>query len=693
MIQRNQRRMILLIIFLILIIGTGHAAICPSDCTCLSPSSALKMGYKTYCGGKQIICDYDLAKNPLYCYQKPVTTTTTKPTYPTCLDGCLCSNAADAKVKGYTAYCGGQQTLCGYDANQNPLHCYEQPVTTTTAAQSCPEGCSCLNAADAKAKGYTSYCGGKQVFCGFDAPQNPRYCYMKPVTVTTTPIIQYVKCPADSACYSPKVATTLNLEKNLKVSGPCGFSESDQSEMACYQLPSLLITPATTITIPPLQHFYPCPRSWCSCIAPTEAAKWGSELCPGTTGACDMNGTAICPGACGYSEEYSEYKYCYIAIIPGVITPTMTIGRPGLTSAVGGVTTMPPLIAAVACTRGYSCLDESTIRQNNFSLYGGRSTVCGYSEIQGPLYCAHVPSDKTPPSPPPDPGPLGKIWSYIGSVVGGRSGTTPASPSTAYLEYCRVRYGLDSCDGYCVDLSTDPDHCGRCGNPCSSGQLCINRTCTYPYPTGDCGPLAPMVCGERCVDPMTDENNCGSCRYRCDPGEECCFGSCVDTETDFQHCGGCNRHCEAPMVCRSGGCRDSMTDERWCGPAGTVCDYPQICCGGSCVSWSTDESHCGRCGNECSGDDRCCYGECIDPASFSSDNYNCGSCESQCPMQETCYESRAPGSEGEWVCSRTWFEWCCNGTCVDLERDVDNCGSCGTECSWLAPCSSGWCWW
>jgi hypothetical protein len=61
---------------------------CPSDCTCLSPAAAQKMDDISYCGGKPVICDYDLQKNPLYCYQKPTSTTSTTPTYPTCPSGC-----------------------------------------------------------------------------------------------------------------------------------------------------------------------------------------------------------------------------------------------------------------------------------------------------------------------------------------------------------------------------------------------------------------------------------------------------------------------------------------------------------------------------------------------------------------------------------------------------------------------------
>ena len=112
---------------------------CPSTCSCLLPSDAKKMGY-TLCGGKQVICGYDKAQNPLYCYQKPVTTTTTKPTTTqtavvtaapaVCPSECSCMALETAKQYSYLL-CGGKQILCGYDKAQNPLYCYQKPVTAS----------------------------------------------------------------------------------------------------------------------------------------------------------------------------------------------------------------------------------------------------------------------------------------------------------------------------------------------------------------------------------------------------------------------------------------------------------------------------------------------------------------------------------------------------------------------------------
>jgi hypothetical protein len=83
--------------------------------------------------------------------------------------------------------------------------------------------------------------------------------------------------------------------------------------------------------------------------------------------------------------------------------------------------------------------------------------------------------------------------------------------------------------GACVDLQTDPKHCGRCGNDCSSCHSCGGECCA-----GVCGLCfaAGQICcqGSYCVNPFTDPENCGGCgvdnpAHVCAAGEICCGGS------------------------------------------------------------------------------------------------------------------------------------------------------------------------
>lgn len=83
--------------------------------------------------------------------------------------------------------------------------------------------------------------------------------------------------------------------------------------------------------------------------------------------------------------------------------------------------------------------------------------------------------------------------------------------------------GNDGCE---VDLRTDPDHCGECGNSCGSDQLCRGAEC--------------LAIAEVCRDPAewtVEEEDLGYCRAKC--GEdvvelEGLVGTCGLTST------GCN---------------------------------------------------------------------------------------------------------------------------------------------------------
>ncbi len=140
---------VLLIVSLIAVPALAATVICPLSCSCLLPIEANKMGYTSYCEGRQQVCATDSQNNEKYCYAKPVTTTTqlevipaVKPYVSTttpiplpsiCPPTCSCLETKKYLEAGYT-YCGGKQTICGKDSFGNPLSCFEKLalVTTTT---------------------------------------------------------------------------------------------------------------------------------------------------------------------------------------------------------------------------------------------------------------------------------------------------------------------------------------------------------------------------------------------------------------------------------------------------------------------------------------------------------------------------------------------------------------------------------
>jgi hypothetical protein len=157
--------------------------------------------------------------------------------------------------------------------------------------------------------------------------------------------------------------------------------------------------------------------------------------------------------------------------------------------------------------------------------------------------------------------------------------------------------GQTVCNGTCVNMSTDPKNCGKCGNTCASGscesgvcagcpsgQTVCNDTCvninTDPKNCGKCGnicasgscengicaacPSGQTVCNDTCVDISTDPNNCGKCGNTCAPGESCLNGVCACSPTIFSE--------GAPEVVNSGTVAFAASVTT-CGTSGNVCFY------------------------------------------------------------------------------------------------------------------------
>jgi hypothetical protein len=145
------------------------------------------------------------------------------------------------------------------------------------------------------------------------------------------------------------------------------------------------------------------------------------------------------------------------------------------------------------------------------------------------------------------------------------------------------------CDGTCVDLRTDPEHCGQCSESCDDPEhsgLCV---------AGDCEEGCSGLCDE-------DREICVEQVCVCREGFTVCGGSCVDLQTDPSHCGGCDEPCA-----------DQPCGDFECQPDG--CPGFSAQCEDSCVDFDTDPLHCGECGSTCDPDKTCVLGECEDPGS------------------------------------------------------------------------------
>ncbi|KAL4424292.1 hypothetical protein ABPG75_001593 [Micractinium tetrahymenae] len=110
--------------------------------------------------------------------------------------------------------------------------------------------------------------------------------------------------------------------------------------------------------------------------------------------------------------------------------------------------------------------------------------------------------------------------------------TCPATPCAAdrccIAGVCQCSDGQADCDGLqatgCETLTTTTANCGRCGNKCpDSAQTCKTGTCTCP--------------DGKMYDLTSDPNHCGKCSVSCKDGRVCRSGVCMCPD-GFQNCDG-----------------------------------------------------------------------------------------------------------------------------------------------------------
>jgi hypothetical protein len=244
--------------------------------------------------------------------------------------------------------------------------------------------------------------------------------------------------------------------------------------------------------------------------------------------------------------------------------------------------------------------------------------------------------------------------------------------------------GCSTCGGSaCVDLQTDPAHCGACATACPAGAGCSAGACACA------GGLA--ACGAKCADTSSDTANCGGCGKVCPTGALCmagqcacpsgttaCGGACVSTSSDGANCGVCGKVCPAGDVCNQGACASG------CGALTK--------CGTSCVDTQTSAANCGACGNACPAGASCAAGQCQCPSgtadcggtciNVATDPGNCGTCGKVCMAGTTCVggQCQCPGGGA-----------LCGSTCVATQTDTGNCGACGNACAVGQTCNAGVC--
>jgi hypothetical protein len=189
------------------------------------------------------------------------------------------------------------------------------------------------------------------------------------------------------------------------------------------------------------------------------------------------------------------------------------------------------------------------------------------------------------------------------------------SDATCVAGSCVCSENRPVCDHECTDVSSEPNHCGTCGNACPSG-MCVNGVCRND-----------------------------TCRIsRCPPHvpiEDCEFSEICDGERECS--GGVGEPCTCPVVGPNGGRKIDCNGDGFC-------------------------ESCGRCGVNCGNDPGTDLpGECCPDGRCS-----CGRKNGQpfcCPSGTYCYtEPNARDNEGVPIPEAGYEEVCyactmCNGSC------------------------------
>lgn len=264
---------------------------------------------------------------------------------------------------------------------------------------------------------------------------------------------------------------------------------------------------------------------------------------------------------------------------------------------------------------------------------------------------------------------------------------------------CSTVSAVSVCNNKCVNLMTDNNNCGTCGNVCdqSIGGSCTNGICHYDPCVGVVCPIVGTgCCGGRCVD-LTSRDNCGTCGKKCSLGQYCRNGWCrsrfVYTPGNlFEKSPGSVllRWCSNDTTGCNNKCVDLMTDPDNCGACGNVCDKSivgSMCKFGACkVDCSLGGYNCNN--NKPDGCEKPKYGDacnCNGASCYIPGINTFGKCENLdgCLSDLTCNNELNPWDVD---CSMTTGE-----QHVNVYSDIHNCGGCGFKCGTYETCFHSTC--
>ncbi|HET6340309.1 MAG TPA: hypothetical protein VFG30_44175 [Polyangiales bacterium] len=283
----------------------------------------------------------------------------------------------------------------------------------------------------------------------------------------------------------------------------------------------------------------------CGNVCPVDAPMCSSGTC---VSGCPANAPTLCGQSC--AEINSDAKHC------GTCDNTCaaTVAHADVLCQSGS--------CGFACTAGFTqCGDKCVDTTSDAANCGSCNQLCagGTTCAGGRCVC---------PAGTHDCG--GTCAKDDSTAQCGPSCTQCRTTIARAVDVCRSGQcsymcgsGTTDCQGVCKSTGSDVDNCGRCGNVCTGGKMCLIGLCACPVGQHDCNGTcvstnAVATCGLSCTPctaPAGATATCDGlfCGVKCTTGVSC-SNVCTDTSTSNTNCGGCGITCASGQVCSGGSC-------------------------------------------------------------------------------------------------------------------------------------------
>jgi hypothetical protein len=348
-----------------------------------------------------------------------------------------------------------------------------------------------------------------------------------------------------------------------------------------------------------------------ACVAGTYCKLLGPGACPGTDVSSPFTWCA------GFVLEGDECDGDFDASkpMPGVCSPcepgTTCVKALGASKGECRRECDPSNPSALCPCEGFRCIqNNATAPSGSYCDQCAATNLACADSSDGNAPCCDPSAKCSPSTSNVCCRPSGTDCTSSGQCCGGANATGTCNNGACALS---CSSGWADCnkvagDGCEVDRQKSPTNCGACGNKCSTPAggkaICVAGACQADCPSG------LTLCGNVCVNLKTDPGHCGSCatactgapvggtatctngscKKACSSGLDLCDNACVNLDTDQNHCGSCSTAC----IPGSGGCKKGNCCAQW----GTSCGGTVSCCPGtSCMPVPA-----------LGGDLRCCHG-------------------------------------------------------------------------------------